>query len=215
MRSVKHWYPLALALVGIAISLAVLDRLPAQMATHWDLEGTPNGWMPRSIGAFVLPMLLVVIWGVMRAAPIVDPRRQNYEKFTVAYDVAVATTLTLLFATHLMVLALALGYHLSVARLVAAALGVLFVIVGNVMPLVRSNFMLGVRTPWTLSNDRVWARTHRLAGYTMTAAGITIIATAALLSVSNIHTVIIATIALALGAPVVYSYFTWKREIKQ
>ncbi|MEO8623648.1 MAG: SdpI family protein [bacterium] len=215
MLSLRRWYPLALALLGIAISLAVLDRLPARLATHWDLEGTPNGWMPRSLGAFVMPVLLLMIWGVMRVAPIVDPRRLNYEKFTAAYDIAVATILTLLFATHLMVLALGLGYHVSVTRVAPATLGILFVSIGNVMPLVRSNFMLGIRTPWTLSNDRVWARTHRLGGYTMTAAGVAIVTTAALLPASAIHTVILTTIVVALGIPVVYSYFTWKREMKR
>jgi uncharacterized membrane protein len=215
MHSLKRWYPLALALLGIAISLVVFDRLPTQMAVHWDLGGTPNGWMPRSLGAFVTPILLLLMWGVMRAAPRIDPRRQNYEKFTVAYDIAVAATLTLLFATHLLVLALGLGYHVSLARVVPASLGLLFVLVGNVMPLARSNFMFGVRTPWTLSNDRVWARTHRLAGYTMTGAGVAIIAAAALLSPTITHVAIIAAVIVALGVPVVYSYITWKREMKQ
>ncbi|MEP7001751.1 MAG: SdpI family protein [bacterium] len=70
-------------------------------------------------------------------------------------------------------------------------------------------------SPWTLSNDRVWARTHRLAGYTMTAAGVAIIVTAALLSAPAIRRVILTAIVVALGAPVVYTYITWKQEMKQ
>ena len=211
----RRWYPVALALLAVAISIAVFGRLPGRMAVHWDLDGNPNGWMPRSVGAFFTPILLLGIWGILRGVPTIDPRRENYEKFTGAYDVAVAATLTLLFATHLIVLALGLGYHVAVARLGPALLGALFVIVGNVMPLARSNFMFGVRTPWTLSNDRVWSRTHRLAGYTMTGAGVVMIATAALLPPNLVNGVVIAAVVAALVGPAVYSYLTWKREMKQ
>ena len=74
--------------------------------------------------------------------------------------------------------------------------------------------MFGVRTPWTLSNERVWARTHRLAGYTMTIAGVVIVATALLLPPGLIDAVFIACVVAALAGPVVYSYLTWKREMK-
>lgn len=121
----------------------------------------------RELRPALTPALLLVIWGVLRFAPKIDPRRDNYDKFAAAYDITVAAVLALIFAIHLMMLALGLGYHLPVARIAPALIGALFVIIGNVMPLARSNFVFGIRTPWTLSNDRVWARTHRLAGYTL------------------------------------------------
>ena len=73
----------------------------------------------------------------------------------------------------------------------------------------------GLRTPWTLSNDRVWTRTHRLAGYTMSGAGLLIIAAAVVLRPDVINDVVIAAIVTAIAGPVVYSYLTWKREMKQ
>ena len=103
--------------------------------------------------------------------PRIDPRAENYARFGEAYEVIVASVLVLLLVTHGIMLAVALGYHVSVARIVPALVGALFVVIGNMMPLVRPNWWFGIRTPWTLSNDRVWARTHRLAGYCMTAGG--------------------------------------------
>jgi uncharacterized membrane protein len=208
----KRWYPVLLALVGAAASLAVYRRLPETMVVHWDIDGKPNGWMPRAFGAFFGPVFLLVIWQIMRLLPRIDPRRPNYARFGDAYDTIVAATLLLILATHGIVLAVALGYHVAVPRLVPALVGALFVVIGNVMPRMRPNWWFGVRTPWTLSNDRVWARTHRLAGFSMTAAGLVIIASALVLPARLGLPVLIAAVVGATIGPVVYSYLTWKRE---
>ncbi|MFL5620454.1 MAG: DUF1648 domain-containing protein [Gemmatimonadaceae bacterium] len=58
----KRWYSLLLALAGVVASLAVYRRLPGTMAVHWDIDGNPNGWMPRAVGAFFAPVFLLVLW---------------------------------------------------------------------------------------------------------------------------------------------------------
>ena len=208
----RRWYPVGLALVGAAASLAVYRRLPETMAVHWDFDGNPNGWMSRAFGAFFGPVFILVLWQLMRVLPRIDPRKPNYARFGDAYDTIVAAVLLLLLATHGIVLAVALGYDVAVSRLVPALVGALFVVIGNVMPRMRSNWWFGVRTPWTLSNDRVWARTHRLAGFSMTAAGLVMIASAFILPARlGLPVLIAATVAATIG-PAVYSYLTWKRE---
>ena len=141
-----------------------------------------------------------------------DRREPNYARFGDAYDTIVAAALLLILATHGIVLALALGHRVAVSRLVPALVGALFVVIGNVMPRMRPNWWFGVRTPWTLSNDRVWARTHRLAGFSMTAAGLVTIASALVLPARLGLPVLIAAIVAAALGPAVYSYLTWKRE---
>jgi uncharacterized membrane protein len=211
----KRWYPVLLALVGVAASLAVYRRLPETMAVHWDMDGNPNGWMPRAVGAFFAPVFLLVLWQLMRVLPRIDPREPNYARFGAAYDTIVAATLLLVLATHGIVLAEALGHHVAVARVVPALVGVLFVVIGNVMPRMRPNWWFGVRTPWTLSNDRVWARTHRLAGFSMTAAGLVMIGAALALPARLGVPVLLASTVAATVGPAVYSYLTWKREQQQ
>jgi uncharacterized membrane protein len=209
---VKQWYPVALALIAAGMSAAVYQRLPETMAVHWDIHGNPNGWMPRAVGAAFGPVLIVFLAFTLRFVPRIDPRAENYARFAEAYETIVASVLVLMLVVHGIMLAVALGYHVSVARVVPAMVGVLFVVIGNMMPLVRPNWWFGIRTPWTLSNDRVWARTHRLAGYTMTAAGIImILAALALPSALGLPVLVAVAIASAVG-PAVYSYLTWKRE---
>ena len=209
---VKRWYPVALALVAVAMSAAVYTRLPETMAVHWDIDGNPNGWMPRAIGAAFGPVFIILLASLLRFVPRIDPRAENYTRFSEAYEVIVASVLVMMLVIHGIVLALALGYHVSVTRIVPALVGALFVVIGNMMPLVRPNWWFGFRTPWTLSSDRVWARTHRLGGYCMTAGGLVMILAALLLPPSlGLPLLVVVAVASAVG-PAVYSYLTWKRE---
>jgi uncharacterized membrane protein len=216
MRSkLNRWYPVLLVLIAAAISLSVLPRLPERMPVHWDFQGNANGWMPRALGAFFAPVLIVVMWGILSALPSIDPRRENYSKFKSTYDTTVAAVLSLLFATHLIVLAIALGYQLPVRRIISVLVGLSFLVVGNVLPRARSNFMFGIRTPWTLSSERVWASTHRLAGYTMTAAGLGMIIAGLVLPVGISPEAMLVVVAGAILGPAAYSYFIWRREAQQ
>jgi len=209
---VKRWYPVVLGLIAVGMSAAVYQRLPETMAVHWDLHGNPNGWMPRAVGAAFGPVLIFFLGFMLRVVPRIDPRAENYARFADAYETIVASVLILMLVVHGIMLAVALGYHVSVARIVPAMVGVLFVVIGNMMPLVRPNWWFGIRTPWTLSNDRVWARTHRLAGYTMTAGGVIMILAALALPPAYGVPVLVAVAIAATVGPAVYSYLTWKRE---
>jgi len=209
---VKRWYPVVLGLIAVGMSATVYQRLPETMAVHWDLHGNPNGWMPRAVGAAFGPVLIFFLGFMLRVVPRIDPRAENYARFAEAYETIVASVLILMLVVHGIMLAVALGYHVSVARIVPAMVGVLFVVIGNMMPLVRPNWWFGIRTPWTLSNDRVWARTHRLAGYTMTAGGVIMILAALALPPAYGLPVLVAVAIAATVGPAVYSYLTWKRE---
>ncbi|MEP6731142.1 MAG: SdpI family protein [bacterium] len=210
----REWYPIILALLGAGISFAVFSRLPARMATHWDLQGNANGWMPRSVGAILLPVILLVMWALMSTMSRIDPRRANDEKFAGAYEMSVAAILCMLFAGHLIVLGIALGYHVPVAHILPALIGTAFVVIGYVMPRTRSNFVFGIRTPWTLSSERVWTRTHRLAGRLMALAGFVMIVAGFLLPTGVVITVVIVAILASLMVPAAYSYFAWKHETR-
>jgi uncharacterized membrane protein len=207
----KRYYPLLLALLGVLASLAVYSRLPSSIAVHWDLDGNPNGWMPRPLGAFFAPVFLLVIGQLMRVLPRVDPRATAHAALPDAYETIIAAALLLILACHGIVLAVALGYRVPIGRAVPALVGALIVVIGRVMPRLQPNWWYGIRTPWTLSDDRVWARTHRLAGFSMTAAGVVTIAAALALPASLGLPVLIAAIVAAVIGPVVYSYLAWRR----
>lgn len=165
---------LAFGLVGAsAIGTAyVFDRLPDPMPTHFDLHGVPNGWMPRATGAFLMPAIALVAWALVRFGVRVLPRewreRQNASPLP-ALGLLVAG---LLAALQGLVVSAALSPAPRLGANVGAVLGVFVMLLGQLMPRVRRNPFIGVRTTWTLTSDENWARTHRFAGYTMTAGGL-------------------------------------------
>jgi uncharacterized membrane protein len=210
----RKWLAPLLIIATVAFSIAMYSHLPNEMAVHWDLHGNVNGYGSRAEGAFILPALMIVVWLAMRGLPLIDPRRANYEKFADTYDLLVNSFVALLAVMQLALLGVALGWPVSMNRVGPALIGLQFVILGNALPRARPNWWFGIRTPWTLSNDRVWTRTHRVGGYMLTAAGVVLMLSAALASAWSFALGIGAVMAASFGS-LIYSYFAWKQETSQ
>jgi uncharacterized membrane protein len=206
----RKWYPVLPIVVMAIASVIAYPRLPEQVASHWNWRGQVNNWQSRRQAAVFLPMLALVMWGVMRALPSIDPRRANYSKFQPTYEFMVGATLTVIALIHLAVLASGIGMPIAIHRVIPIALGIILVAIGNQLPRARSNWWFGIRNPWTLSNDRVWERTHRVGGYLMMAAGVVMIV-GALLSVRAGPLVIACVAVWAIGS-MIYSYVAWRQE---
>ena len=181
------------------------------MAIHWNANGQPNGYGSRAFGAFFAPIMALFLWAVLRGLPSIDPRGENYAKFQGSYDLVVDVVVTFLVVIQVGIIGSALGWSVRINRLLPLVVGGLILVIGNVLPRVRSNWWIGIRTPWTLSSDAVWTKTHRVGGYLMSAAGIVTIFSALLPTRWSFHVMLVAIGGALLGA-VVYSYFAWREE---
>lgn len=206
----KYW-PLVAVLAAFAFSIAVYGRLPERMPLHWDWSGEPDRWGGRLQGAFMMPSFALVLWVVLRVLPKIDPRRENYERFGGTYDFVVAAIVTFMAGLHVLLLGAALGWPIAINRVVPGAVGVLLIVIGNLLPRARSNWWFGIRTPWTLSSDRVWQKTHRVGGYLMIVAGLGLLVQAV---VAQQWTAWLsaALVAAAVAGTAVYSYLVWRKE---
>lgn len=209
MRS--RWLGPVLAGVLLVAALAVYAKLPAELPTHWNASGEVDGWMSKSIAAFLPAALTLGIWALLAVLPRFDPRREHYERFWPTYWLIANVVLLFLALVTGASLAVGLGWRVDVTRLAVLGTGVLFIALGNVMPRLRSNWWMGVRTPWTLSSDRVWRETHRVAGVAFVLAGLVTLASVALPAEVSVW-VMIATIVVASLIPAIYSYVAWRRE---
>jgi len=207
----RKWLAPSIIALTLLFTLSVYSRLPERMPVHWGLRGEVNRYGSRLEGAFVMPILMVAVWLLMRLLPRIDPRRANYAKFADTYDLLVNSFVALLAVMHVALLGTSLGWPISMRRLVPALIGLQLVILGNALPRARPNWWFGIRTPWTLSNDRVWMRTHRVAGYLLASAGVLLLASAALDSPWTVALGVAAVFAAGFGS-LVYSYFAWKQE---
>ena len=178
----RKWIQLLIVVAAVIASAVVYPGLPASVPTHWDLSGRPNGWSSRFWGAWLMPIFIVGLWALMRVLPAIDPRRSNYAKFGGAFEGVIVSIMLFMLGMHVIVLRAALGYPVAIERVLPVGIGVLFIAIGNLLPRMRPNWFLGIRTPWTLSSDRVWEKTHRFGGHVFVAAGILMLLSALIIA---------------------------------
>jgi len=207
----RRWLPASLIAGALLFSVAVYSRLPDEIPIHWGFSGAPDRYGSRLEGAFLLPLIMTALFAVMQWYPRRDPRAANIEKFRPAYDTIVAATIALLAIIHVVALGIALGWQVNMATVGLASLGVLLVLIGNLLPLARSNFIFGIRTPWTLSSEQVWTRSQRVGGYSMVVAGVlTIIG--AFVGGALGPTIALTSLIVAGLVSVIYSFVIWNRD---
>ncbi|HUR92319.1 MAG TPA: DUF1648 domain-containing protein, partial [Gemmatimonadaceae bacterium] len=114
----RKWYPWILLALAAGFSVAVYGRLPERVPIHWDAEGVVNGDAPRAWGAWLMPAMLLVMALVLPRLPAIDPRRENYAKFRPSYDLIVDAVVTMIAVLHVAMLGVALGWPISMERLV-------------------------------------------------------------------------------------------------
>ncbi len=207
----RKWIPAVILLAVVACSLAAYSRLPEQMPIHWNARGEVDGYGSRFWGAFGLPLVVLAIWGLLRAIPYIDPRRANIEKFRDTYENLIIAAVSVPALIHLAMLGSALGLPIAMGRVVPLVVGLLLIFLGNLLPRFRSNWFIGIRTPWTLSSDAVWARTHRFGGYCMVIVGALLMIAGVAKSDIWAQVAVIGGAGMAL-AVVLYSYLTWRTE---
>jgi uncharacterized membrane protein len=199
---------LLFVVAGFAVVLPAYAGLPDPMPSHWNAAGQVNGWLPKFWGAFLIPIMMAVLWLIFLVLPRISPRGFEMEPFLRAWGVLKVTVLGLMLMLDVLILRAATHSGELSQTAMFVGMGILFVVIGNLLGKVTRNFFVGIRTPWTLASEEVWNRTHRLAGKLIVVAGLVVVANAL---VGFKVWVLIAAIGLATLIPVVYSYVLYKR----
>jgi uncharacterized membrane protein len=207
----RKWIPLLIVAAAFIASAVVYPGLPDRIPTHWNLAGQPDDWSNRTWGAWALPIFLLGMWALVQVLPRIDPRGANYAKFGGAFEGIIVSVMLFMLALHLVVLRASLGYAVQMQRIIPIGIGVLFIVIGNLLPRARPNWFVGIRTPWTLSSDRVWEKTHRFGGRVFVVAGI-LITIAGFLLAQWAHAVLFTVVLTCAATVLIYSYLEWKRE---
>lgn len=209
MRS--RWFGLVVAAVAIAVSVWAYPKLPPTVVTHWNLSGTPDGYSSRFWALAIIPVVMVVMTIIFNVLPKIDPRHENYAKFLSSYWLIANAVIVFLLVAHGLVIAAGMGFAVKIDRLMPLGIGLMFVFLGNYITRVEPNWFIGIRTPWTLSSDTVWRRTHRTGGLLMVLGGL-VLAISAFMP-RPVFLVLFVVTALLVGViPIVQSYILWKRE---
>jgi len=207
----NRWIGVIVATVAFAAAIWAYPQLPPRVATHWNIRGEVDGYSGRFAAAFIIPLAILVLAGVAHVLPKIDPKRANYPKFLDTYWLLINGILIFMGAIYLAVLGNAIGAPVPIQRVIPIALGFLFIIIGNYLGRVQPNWFLGIRTPWTLSSDTVWRKTHRLGAWVFVIAGVLFMASAFVPGARGAVPLAVIIMGLVL-VPVVYSLYLWMRE---
>lgn len=199
----------ALVVVFFILAGAFYPFMPELMASHWNAKGEADGTMSRFWGLFLFPLVSLGITVLLLAIPKIDPLKANIDKFKSYYYGFIISFLVYFLYIYILTLVWNLGWNFNFSQMIIPAIGILMFIVGVLTSKAKRNFFIGIRTPWTISSDEVWNRTHRLGGKMFKIAGIIIL----LLSfVPEIALYVLLGLALGITVwLVVYSYILFRR----
>lgn len=205
-----------LVLIGamLAVSAWAWPQIPdgAQVPIHWGPSGEADGYGPKWVGLLGIPALAAAVLAFLVVVPRVEPRRFNLERSSTAYVATGMAALGLVAALHASAVIGTVTGTTSVPLVAVLGVGIAFVIIGNFVSKTRSSWFFGIRTPWTLSSERSWARTHRAGGYGFLALGILIVVAALAWGPMAGVWVMLAGIGIGLVALSAYSYLVWRDD---
>jgi uncharacterized membrane protein len=204
-----------LMIFGATIAGLILwNQLPDQMASHWNVNDEVDGYMPKFWGVFLMPLVTLGLFGLFLIIPSIDPHKANIAEFRESFNLFIVLFVAFMLYVHGLTLAWSLGYtSFKLSTMLLPAMGLLFIFIGFMLRRAKRNFFIGIRTPWTLSSDTVWEKTHQLGAILFMASG-------ALAFIGGLFGGMIAFWMLfvpLIGSVIfllVYSYVLYQRETK-
>jgi len=186
-------------------------RVPAPMPVHFDLAGTADRFGSRTEGLLLLPVLVTFLYALLLVWPRLDPRRGTFALFARPYALVRLTVFGLFLLVYAGLVATALGRPVKIDSIISIAAAIAIVLLGNYLPKIQPNWIIGVRTPWTLSSDLAWRRTHRLAGPLFVAAGFLSLAVALFRPAAAAY-VMLSLVVVTAVISAIYSYLVWRQD---
>ena len=193
-------------LVPILVGLLLWDRLPELLPSHWDINGNVDGWSSKAFAVFGFPGLLLVIHWICVLVSAADPKSANYHRKMIWLLLWICPVLGLVLCA--LIYSAALGYALNVEIILPLLVGLLFIIVGNLLPKCRQSYTMGIKLPWTLKSEENWNKTHRFAGWLWVIGGVVTMATAFVGS----FWILLGVLIIMVAVPTIYSYALYRRQ---
>ena len=198
-----------LCLLPMIAGVILYSRLPDSIATHFGVDGQPDGWSSKALAVFGLPAIIAGLNLLMHFGLRTDPKRKNMSP--ALFNIAIWTVPAVSILANAFVLANALGYESRIEVILPLLVSLLFIVIGNYLPKTKQSYTMGIKLPWTLASEENWNRTHRLAGYLWVACGI-LMALLTLLKIGRLW-LMPALIAVMVLVPTIYSYSLYKKGI--
>ena len=196
-----------LIVLPVLAGIILWDRLPEQMATHWNAAGDIDGWTSKPFTVFGLPRILLAAQWLCVLGTLADPKQENHPVKVLHLVLWIIPVLSLVLGT--ITYATALGKTVQVEVIMPILIGLILAIIGNYMPKCKQNYTIGIKIPWTLNSEENWNRTHRFAGWLWTFSGIVVMLT----GFFGGFWIFMIIVLLMVLAPILYSYLLFRKGI--
>ena len=155
---------IAIIVISFIMAFAVYQSpcFPEMMVSHWNMQSQADGYMPKLWGIFLMPIMSAFLFLLFVFLPKTDPLKENYQGFRRYYDGFIFLVIAFLFYPYLLTILWNYGLRFNMTKLMVPAMAVLFYYIGILLKNAKRNWFIGIRTPWTLDNDLVWDKTHKL-----------------------------------------------------
>jgi uncharacterized membrane protein len=163
---------LGIILFSFLVGIYFYPQMPEKIALNWNAQGKVSNYISKFWGLFLMPLLSLGLFLLFIIIPKIDPLRQNIEKFRKYYDGFGILTIVFLFYLYFLMIFWNVGFRFSVIQFLVPALSILIYYVGILTEKAKRNWFIGIRTPWTLSNESVWNKTHKIGGKLLKIAGV-------------------------------------------
>lgn len=200
--------PVIFLILSLVASFYFYSQFPDRVVTHWNAAGQADGYSGRTFAAFFFPLFNLGIYLLMLFIPYLDPKKANYLKFKNIYHIVKGALVVFLSLIYFIVGLSGLGYKIPVSLVIPLGAGLLFIIIGYYLQHIKPNWFFGIRTPWTLSSDIVWEKTHKYGSKIFMLGGLLVIL--AVIFPDYFIWFMILFIILVLST-VVYSYLIYRK----
>jgi len=194
------------------IGIYLYPNMPEQMASHWNAQGKVDDYMPRFWGVFLMPFMFVGLALLFIAIPKIDPLKKNIEGFRKYYDGFIIIFFIFMLLVYVQTILWNLGIEISPNHAFPILMGLLFFYIGILLENTKRNWFIGIKTPWTLSSEKVWNKTHKLGSKMFKIIGI-IVLVGFLFQKYVTYFILVPILFVALYL-VVYSYVEYQKEKK-
>ncbi len=202
----------ALVVIPFVYLATIWNQLPNRVPIHFNIEGNADNWSDKTTLLFLPGALGIGIYLLMLIIPVLDPKKKIQQMGDKYYSFRFMLTFFFsLLATYLLYISNA--GSLTNPNMLIALIGALFAMLGNYFQTVRPNYFIGIRTPWTLENEQVWKKTHRLGGRLWLAGGVLIVILSFIINSNHALAITFGVLLFIMViVPVVFSYTEFKKE---
>ena len=185
---------------------------PSQIPIHWSFSGEIDSYTNKEIGLFLIPGLNIIFYLMFLLLPRIDPRKENYQLFSTSYQVLRLSIIGFFLFLFLIIVLASLGYEMNVGLVVIYLTIIMFLVFGNYMGKLKSNYFVGIKTAWTLESPDIWNKTHRFAGKLWVSLSFVMIAIGLFIPMNILTIIYFVYIGIIALVPIVYSYVLHVRK---